>query len=1163
VACNPLSKTSNIIRSTVYSFLSAVCILTFCACDNQSQPLNQSGNFLRKDSVEPRLFLNAEPPGTKFITDANKPRKFRAGRPAITKDPSGGGAPSFSNFDTEQGLALGSVSSCVVDQSGNLWFGTFGGGVSRFDGKSFTNFTAENGLAGNGVWCLTKDHAGNLWFGTNGSGLSKFDGKRFITYTMADGLSDNVITSIIADRNGKLWIGTKSRGVCTYDGNSFKNLSGVPEFLKGQVKSIFQDRAQNIWFGGIGNSVARFDGKTFIVYKLTNANVANINCFAQDKSNRMWIGTTAGLFEQDGDAFSKFQFLRDSLNFDISSIVQDSKGILWFATHGNGVLRYDGKEYVNYGKLEGLQSTNLTCAMVDNSGLLWFGTGAAGVIRYNGNAVTSLSSLQGLHETNTWNIFKDRSGSLWFASMGKGITKYDGSNFINYGTDDGLVGRTVHCINQDKNGNLWIGTETGASSFDGVNFTNYTTVQGLPDNDIWSMTIDRQNNIWFGTNGAGAAKFDGKSFTSYKIEQGLPSNNIYRIIETTGGDIWFGTHGGGASRFDGKRFFNYTTAEGLSGNSIYSIIEDKIGKIWFGTDGNGASVFDGKSFTSITTADGLPDNVVYAIAEDPKNKIIWLGTNLGLSALRIGNKEQYAFENFNYKTGYPIKDLNVNALYVDDGIVWGGCGDNKVIKLDYDAVKKSSVPFNLFLTNIQVDGEPICWNSLMTYSQNKSEPDSLAMLNEMIVTFGKPLNRILLDSMQRKFSGIRFDSISRFYPIPQRLVLPYENNNVAVDFAAVGSSLPQQVTYRYKLENYDEEWSAPNKETSAVFRHLHEGKYVFRLKAVDPSGATSEKEYRFQILPPWYRTWWAYSIYSLAFLALVFFLNRLLRSRILRKEREKAREIELHHAKEIEKAYHELKTTQAHLIQAEKMAYLGQLTAGIAHEIQNPLNFMNNFAEVNTEMIEEMQQEAANGNINDVISLASSIKQNEEKIARHGKRLDSIVKTMMQHASPGAGNKEPTDINALADEYLRLNYRTYLTKTSAVQIQIVTDFDDRNKKKNLIPQDIGRVLSNLYSNAFYSLSEKAKKNIAGYVPTLWVSTKFLANAKTEITVRDNGMGIPQNIIDKIFQPFFTTKPSGSGTGLGLSLSFDIIKLHGGILEVTSNQGEYAQFVVVI
>jgi len=256
----------------------------------------------------------------------------------------------------------------------------------------------------------------------------------------------------------------------------------------------------------------------------------------------------------------------------------------------------------------------------------------------------------------------------------------------------------------------------------------------------------------------------------------------------------------------------------------------------------------------------------------------------------------------------------------------------------------------------------------------------------------------------------------------------------------------------------------------------------------------------------------------------------------------------------------DLKVTQVQLIHSEKMASLGELTAGIAHEIQNPLNFVNNFSDLNRELLAEMNSEVEKGNYDEVKAIVKDVTANEGKINHHGKRADAIVKGMLQHSRTNSGQKDSTDINALCNEYLRLSYHGLRAKDNTFNATFETDLDSSIPKINVIAQDIGRMILNLINNAFYAVNEKSKSILSGYEPTVVISTRN-SEGKIEIKVKDNGTGIPQRVIDKIFQPFFTTKPTGQGTGLGLSLSYETVKAHQGELSVISTEGIGTEFVI--
>jgi two-component system NtrC family sensor kinase len=302
-------------------------------------------------------------------------------------------------------------------------------------------------------------------------------------------------------------------------------------------------------------------------------------------------------------------------------------------------------------------------------------------------------------------------------------------------------------------------------------------------------------------------------------------------------------------------------------------------------------------------------------------------------------------------------------------------------------------------------------------------------------------------------------------------------------------------------------------------------------------------------------------------LAIIFYINY--------RQKQKANQL-LHEQKEqietqrdnLGHALEELKNTQSQLVQREKMASLGELTAGIAHEIQNPLNFVNNFSEVNEEMIGELEEELKSGNIDDALAIAVGVKENEKKIRHHGKRADFIVKGMLEHSRTSKGEKTLTDINVLAEEFFKLSYHGLRAKDKNFNAEFVMNFDKTLPNLEVVQQDIGRVLLNLFKNAFYAVNEKRKTGGPDYKPQVSVTTSspplFSGGRGVVVLVRDNGIGIPEAIKDKIMQPFFTTKPTGEGTGLGLSLSYDIVvKGHGGSINILSKEHEGSEFIITL
>ena len=318
------------------------------------------------------------------------------------------------------------------------------------------------------------------------------------------------------------------------------------------------------------------------------------------------------------------------------------------------------------------------------------------------------------------------------------------------------------------------------------------------------------------------------------------------------------------------------------------------------------------------------------------------------------------------------------------------------------------------------------------------------------------------------------DSLVKGANESKEIILNYNENYFSFEFSSLSFHNPAKNQYAYKLEGVDEEWVYSGTRRYASYTNIDPGNYIFRVKGTNNDGVWNEKGtyVAIRIKPPWWKTWWAYSMYGLLLIAVGFEVHRFQKAKVVRTEREKAQKKELEQAKEIEKAYHQLKETQAQLVQQEKMASLGELTAGIAHEIQNPLNFVNNFSDLNKELVAEMNDEIDKGNIEEVKAIAKGIADNEEKINHHGKRADAIVKGMLQHSRTSSGQKELTDINALSDEYLRLSYHGLRAKDKSFNATIKTDFDENIGSINIIPQEIGRVILNLINNAFYAVTEK-------------------------------------------------------------------------------------------
>jgi signal transduction histidine kinase len=601
----------------------------------------------------------------------------------------------------------------------------------------------------------------------------------------------------------------------------------------------------------------------------------------------------------------------------------------------------------------------------------------------------------------------------------------------------------------------------------------------------------------------------------------------------------------------------------LSGNVVVGFLEESANEIWIPTYGGGINKMNRQTGKFKHYLQGIFITTIYR----DQSGILWAGAESGLFKYDK-ETDQFSF----------IERLNANfqihavRTLVDDkeGNLWVSCGVG-IFKMDPKKMTAS-----LFGLSNGVRGDLIGYGAALRSQDGRLYfgdangyysffPDQISLnpgspgiefselwLHGILVKPGPdgPLQTDLQDANE--------------------VILHHDQNTFSLGFNTVYYGNTADNTVYYKLENYDRDWVVADAGDRADYHNLAPGSYIFRLKVVNTiNGISKEKEVAFVVLSPWWQRWWAYIIYALGLLGLIVLFDRLQRRRILSRERERNKDRELAQAREIEKAYHELKVTQTQLIQQEKMASLGELTAGIAHEIQNPLNFVNNFSDVNTELIDEASQAMDRGNTAEAKNLLAGIRDNEEKIKFHGQRADSIVKGMLQHARTSTGQKEATDINALAEEYLRLSYQGFRSRNKSFNAKMVTHFDPAIGKVELVSQEIGRVLLNLYNNAFYAVAPDSNGHRNNNEPTIWVTTKRIHSNQSgrpdniSITVRDNGQGVSSKVMDKIFQPFFTTKPTGQGTGLGLSLSYDIVKAHGGEIKVANHEAGGAEFTILI
>lgn len=1046
------------------------------------------------------------------------------------------------------------------------------------------------------------DPSGALWIATT-KGLCRYDGTYLEIYGLEQGLTDIDLLSLYRDSKNRIWIGTKTGNVYVLD-----EAKGTLELLEdqfpsfvGQTFNITQDNEGRMWIPvfGLGAFVYEYDTKVIRQFDaatiLKDGNAQHV-IIVKDRDGLIWLSTMNGVIILDPKAntlkrFQQQHGLRHNVTY---GLLQVSTGEIWISgIHGvtimdrkKGTLHYLGYEQQIAGEIN---DNSIAGLMEDSSGKIWMGSGEGSIHAFNPKT-NQLETFIANPTNTTYHIVEDKEGQIWVGSS-SGFTPVFNAQLGrpgNFTKAEGLGSESIWSIVEAQDGKIWMGTNNGINVYDPEteSLQYLTTKEGLANNRASYLLEDRKGRIWIGSNGRGMQIIDVKNgsiraITDHDVLGDAGGTIMY---EEANGEMWVGTAAGslyiynpderrqkvvmnlpafwkdsyinslqtdskgqlwmtstaGVIVIDAQRA-NYKILNeetGLINNTGTALLEDSHKNMWVATAG-GVDIINpaNDSITTLTTSEGLADNGAFTLNE--KNGEMYVGTTNGLSVVKSIHEHgvvKYSITNLGRAQGLGALDFAENSgLFLKNGQYWVGVEELMLLVLD----------------SITLDAKPGApYIAAINLNEKRNDFRDRASLS--------PDNYLIKNN-------ITWDSVETTFYIPQNLVLPYDQNFVSFNYSSMQLSNPGKVRYRYMLEGIDKSWSAiTDKIVTENYRDLPPGRYTFKVASRGMNGVWSKPaSVSFTITPPWWKTWWAYLIYAFAFFGIVTSYIRF-RSRALKRQNQILEDKVVNRTNALQKSLNDLQETQKQLIQSEKMASLGELTAGIAHEIQNPLNFVNNFSDVNKELIVEMKQELLAGNLVSAKELADDIAENEEKIIYHGKRADAIVKSMLQHSRSSNSKKEPTDITALADEYLRLAYHGLRAKDKSFNAAMKTDFDSSLSKVEVIPQDLGRVILNLITNAFYAVTEK-KAQAAGirYEPTVTVSTRRVGN-KIEIRVADNGNGIPQHIIDKIFQPFFTTKPAGQGTGLGLSMSYDIVtKAHGGELKVETQEGQGTTFIILI
>jgi signal transduction histidine kinase/ligand-binding sensor domain-containing protein len=1080
-----------------------------------------------------------------------------------------------------------------------------------------THLTPREGLSDVFVWPILQSADGYMWFGTR-AGLDRYDGYEVqrLVHDPDDDSSIRVgsVRSLLEGPDGRIWVGSET-GLSILDPGTltFSNVDirpGLPldSLYLLSVWALHRTDDGRIWGGtGLGLFVIAENDPGNVRWYYhdpsdeTSIARLRINAIAGGEPGILWLASLDdGLSRFDIRTRNAKTFRRDlaragSLPDNTVFVVhRDRAGRIWAATERGGLClfreaseTFDCLPYApatSAGTLPAVQGL-----MEDADGRLWLATDGAGVrifdpeTRLFSAIVHDPSNPGSLPEDDVHYVYRDRLGTIWFAHHFRGVSRMTPSaaqfetRRLLPGEPASHANHMVMSVTVADDGILWMGTRHGLVRHDAESRQTEVFLP-FPDDPVQNTAgeanrnlltntlIDRRGRIWAGTRTGRLLRFDPQTRRFDEVLT-TPSFEVAPTGIDSDGHIWVLSTGQGVLRIDPETDSLVTfRSDETDPQSLYSDtaipFPDPRGSVTVASIRLTvmrpmAQRFLPESGSFEFIPFDIPGDIVPSapFASGNNSGIIWMESPGALFRLESTSARVTAFA----RSMYNLPPEILTILEDDEGRIWYGNATGAVGVFDPTRGTATS-----FFAEQGV--------RLLRVAASTQLPDGrllFAGTGGYIVfdpkeVFGRGSAPIVRLTSLRAGSEV-FDAATIG---GRRLNVRHDHGSIAFNFVALHFADPLRNQYRYRLDGFDSDWTQPGTQRSASYANLPPGTYTFHVQAASSEGVWNEEgaTLTFTVLAPWWRTWWAMALFGLILVAGVWTVDRVQRRRVISRERERTRELELEHAREIERAYQRLKAAQTQLVQQEKLASLGALTAGVAHEIKNPLNFINNFSQLATELAEELIEtgdrnpETQLASVRDILS---DIRLNTSKIHEHGARADAIVKSMLQHSRGGTGTRQPADVNALVEEYTGLAYHGRRAQQADFAAEIVLELDPAAGMIPLVAQDIGRVVLNLVVNAFDAVNDRRGTAGPSYRPTVRVAT-VAGEDWVEVYVEDNGAGIPSEIKARVFEPFFTTKDAGKGTGLGLSLSHEIVvQGHGGTLAVDDAPGGGTRFVIFL
>jgi signal transduction histidine kinase/ligand-binding sensor domain-containing protein len=1100
-------------------------------------------------------------------------------------------------------LPSAEVNVVYQDRQGLIWFGIFSSGLVRYDGHSNELYAKPDSLDPN-VWDVIEDPAGRLWAGTNGGlvvtekplgDYAPGERVRFAGKFSGHALPRTSVNPnrLAVDPAGRLWVGTNDGIIRIAPDGRVDTLSTM---IKGatnhDVRSLVARRDGSVWVAIGGGSILLFPKDATSPVRVTTDPLAETNALYENEDGVLFGGCRDGLLwraEARGGGWAVVSVNHD-FKSNIACILGTPEKKLWVASEGDGVMRIDPAAPDRrdiFSRANGLLSDTVHRVMRDAEGNLWFAqSGGASRLRANFTAFTnypaSTQARAALLPSASINavippVHQFGTDSIWLATSESGIVALSKDNRVQtIGTAQGLRHDWVNGLAFDEHGRLWVG------SVGGINCISL-------DRSMLAAAAPRR-----GPATSEARLFDHTVYITNYVHRAIYACQRFAIpVHAHGSDTvessWFPGFRGLICLVNNK-WFMLRDACGLPNTAFHVVDFDAQGRLWVGTRDHG--IYRSKepitaellTQAATTVVPFPPDQGTGTFGMEVstplfepawtdaaeidaliwKDGTLWVGAPEGVFA--IDGTSLKTTIKLTAKNGLRA-DNGTSMSFAPDGSLWVGTnGGLSLVDPKTHAVTRSVT---------RQDG--LVDNEVWYLASVRCGTDGTVYFG---TAKGLALYRPGLDAANTlaprlAFRRTNFAEDSR------------GNNELSLEYAALSYADEKRVRYRTRLVGYDHEWSPDTPDFKTRYTNLGAffvpRKYTFEVEACNNAGVWTKEPlaHAFMVTPAWWMRWWA-TIGQLVLLGgiatgLGIYRTRALaeRNRMLENTvqertaevRAQAQTLQEQNV-ELDEKNQEIMRTQQQLIVQEKLASLGQLTAGIAHEIRNPLNFVNNFAELSGGLIEELREDInthkeklGDKSADYIESIIQDLEGNMKRINEHGKRADGIVQGMLMHSRGQKGERAPTKLNALLDEQAQLTYLSIRNAKPDLSVVFKKEYDDTIGEIPTIPQDLSRVFINLINNACYAAEKRKASMPDDWMPLITMITKNLGD-KVEVRIRDNGTGMPESVREKVFLPFFTTKPTGEGTGLGLSISYDIIVAeHKGTIRVESVENEGTEFII--